>query len=99
MEAELARVVAQEKILEGDISQDPQLGAVYKKAKEDEKRLREKLGQTAAGYEYENALISLDLAMPEEPQIAAWVKETGVKPKSHGVPAAPLPTAPTTPVK
>jgi len=98
LEAELTRVVAQKKLLEGDISSDPQLAAIFNKAKNDEAALREKLGQAASGYDYENALISLDLAMPEEPQVAAWVKETGVKPKSHGQPATLLPMAPSTPV-
>jgi len=94
VEAELARVVAQVKMLEGDIVNDPQLAGVYKKAKAEEKALREKLGQSSAGYDFENALISLDITMPEDRQVAAWVAETGVKPRTPVTPTLEPPTAP-----
>lgn len=97
VEAELARVVAQVKILEGDIANDPQLANIYNKAREEEKALRAKLGEASAGYDFENTLISLDISMSEDPQVAAWVAETGVKPRTPVTPVPPAPDAPAAP--
>ena len=95
IEGELARVLAQEKILEGAISENGPLNKVYNQNRDRERELRQKLGQAAANFEYENALISLDLKMPEDKTIVGWLDEIGVKARTPAGLAAP--TAPGAP--
>jgi 2',3'-cyclic-nucleotide 2'-phosphodiesterase (5'-nucleotidase family) len=91
LKSELARLEAQRTLLEGKIQQDPAVKDEYDKTVAAQQRLNQQLADAGKSFSYENTMVSLDLALPEDEEVAGWVKAIGVQPRT------PAPTAPATP--
>jgi len=82
MQSDLARLEAQVAILEGPVSQDPELRRKYQEVVTEERRLRDRLSSLASRFDHEHSLVSMDLDLPEDETVAAWITEIGVEPKT-----------------
>jgi 2',3'-cyclic-nucleotide 2'-phosphodiesterase (5'-nucleotidase family) len=90
---ELSRLAAQRTLLEGKIQQDPVIKAEYDKVVAQQAQVNAQLGEAGKAFSYENSLIALELSLPEDEQVAGWVKAIGVQPRTPA-PDAPQPPAP-----
>lgn len=76
---------AQRKILEGQQNQaDPQFKAKYDEVVKQIADADRRLNQIRGGFENKNAMVEVELSLPEDPQIARWVADL-----SKPAPAAP----------
>lgn len=86
IEEELELLTAQSKLLEGPVGRDPEIRQEYMRVTARERELNDRLGRQASRFEHSNSVVSMDLEMPEDPDVAKWIDEIGVKPKTKPKP-------------
>ncbi|HUT53845.1 MAG TPA: hypothetical protein VM658_10685 [bacterium] len=91
IKAELARLDAQKTLLEGEIRKDPSIRGLFTETMRKINELNRKLVSAGAKLDYKNSLVSMDLALPEDPVVAKLVLDAGVKPRTPAPAPAPAP--------
>ncbi len=79
MKDELERITAQKAAFAGSIGRDPEVRSRLRTIEKEEERILERLRGSKSRFDYDNALVSVDLDFPEDPEVAAWVQAIGVE--------------------
>lgn len=82
IKAELLRLNAQKITLQGEISKDPAVAGLYQQTAQKENELNRKLEAAGARLDYLNSLVSMDLELPQDPEVAKMVEDAGVAPRT-----------------